>query len=268
MYLPFSLTASNAARADILCYSRLMHSPKDIQSMPVPPETRPPSLTRLHREDLAPGLIRVSCQYQHESLSDEHFQLAGIPLPASLQTAISKRKAEYLAGRWCAREGLRHLGKEGFPKLTPDRSPAWPAGSLGSITHSHGVAEVMVADARHWLTVGLDTEQWVSTERASRLERELLTENELATLSGMSPLQRANRLTLIFSAKESLFKALFPITGKRFYFHDAERRHPNHLTLLRTLSPEWPKGSQIPFRWRERQHNVLSWIALPRQQDS
>ena len=193
-----------------------------------------------------------------------HFQQAGVILPPSLQTAINKRKAEYLAGRWCAHEALRHIGTEGFPGLNADRSPAWPAGTRGSITHSHGTAEVMVGDAHRWLTIGLDTEQWVSPERAARLERELLTEEELKTLAGMSPLQRANRLTLVFSAKESLFKALYPLTGKRFYFHDAARRQPNSLTLLRTLSEEWPKGTQIPFRWRERQHSVLSWIALPR----
>lgn len=225
---------------------------------------RPACLTQQHREELAPGLIRVSCQYHQDRLEDKHFQQAGVTLPVSLQTAINKRKAEYLAGRWCAHEALRHIGTDGFPGLNADRSPAWPAGSRGSITHSHGTAEVMVGDARQWLTIGLDTEQWVSPERASRLERELLTEEELKALAGMSPLQRANRLTLIFSAKESLFKALYPLTGKRFYFHDAVRRQPNSLTLLRTLSEEWPKGTQIPFRWRERQHSVLSWIALPR----
>jgi enterobactin synthetase component D len=156
------------------------------------------------------------------------------------------------------------LGMEGIPALGPDRAPQWPAGSLGSITHSQGIAEVMVADARHWLTVGLDTEQWLSAERAARLCRELLTHEEREQLEGLSPIQRANRITLIFSAKESLFKALYPITGKRFYFHDAERRDARSLTLLKTLSPDWKLGASIPFRWRERQQGVLSWIALPR----
>ena len=67
-----------------------------------------------------------------------------------------------------------------------------------------------------------------------------------------------------FSAKESLFKALYPITGKRFYFHDATRRDSRSLTLLKTLSADWKAGTTIPFRWRERQQGVLSWIALPR----
>ncbi len=226
--------------------------------------TRPDCLSHQKLEEVAAGLFRVSCQFDADKLGDDSFHEAGITLHASLSNAVAKRKAEYLAGRWCARAALAQLGVDGLPGLNSDRSPAWPEGTLGSITHSHGVAEVMVADARDWLTVGLDTECWVNPERAARLERELLTEEELKALAGMSPLQRANRLTLIFSAKESLFKALYPLTGKRFYFHDAVRRQPNSLTLLRTLSEEWPRGTQIPFRWRERQHSVLSWIALPK----
>lgn len=225
---------------------------------------RPACLTHLHREELATGLVRVGCHYAPERLCDDSFAQADIPLPPSLSTAVAKRRSEYLAGRWCAREALAMLGMEGIPALGPDRAPQWPTGSLGSITHSQGIAEVMVGDARHWLTVGLDTEQWLSAERAARLCRELLTHEEREQLEGLSPIQRANRITLIFSAKESLFKALYPITGKRFYFHDAERRDARSLTLLKTLSPDWKLGATIPFRWRERQQGVLSWIALPR----
>lgn len=231
----------------------------------MPAYTRPACLTHQQHEQLSSGLLRASCHYDANTLGDNAFTQAGITLHPSLSNAVAKRKAEFLAGRWCARAALSELGIDGTPGLNPDRSPAWPEGALGSITHSHGVVEVMVADASQWLTVGVDTERWVSPERAARLERELLTEEEQNALAGMSPLQRANRLTLIFSAKESLFKALYPLTGKRFYFHDAARRQPNSLTLLRTLSAEWTKGSQIPFRWRERQHNVLSWVALPKE---
>ncbi len=225
---------------------------------------RPACLSQPHQEELANGLLRVSCRYHPERLLDDSFQLADIPLPATLKTAVAKRKAEYLAGRWCARTGLQGFGVTGIPGVNEDRSPRWPEGMIGSITHSHGIAEVLVANAGLWLTVGLETEQWVNPERASRLEKELFTDYERQQLNLMTPLQRANRLTLIFSAKESLFKALYPLTGKRFYFHDAERRKPDRLTLLRTLNADWPKGTEIPFRWRERQHGVLSWIALPR----
>lgn len=225
---------------------------------------RPACLSQHHQEELADGLIRTSCSYQSERLLDDSFLLAQIPLPHPLRTAVAKRKTEYLAGRWCAREGLLRLGTQGVPEVNEDRSPHWPEGRIGSITHSHGIAEVLVADADRWLAVGLDTEQWVVPERAARLEKELFTDYERQQLNRMTPLQRANRLTLIFSAKESLFKALYPLTGKRFYFHDAERRKPDRLTLLRTLNADWPKGTEIPFRWRERQHGVLSWIALPR----
>ena len=225
---------------------------------------RPNCLSRVHQEDVATGLVRISGRYQIDQLCADSFSRAGIPLPPTLESAVAKRRTEYLAGRWCAREGLRALGFEGIPGMGKDRAPQWPDGTLGSITHSHGYVEVMVADARQWLTVGLDTEQWLSAERANRLCHELLTEEERQTLRGLTPIQQANRITLIFSAKESLFKALYPLTGKRFYFHDAAKREHSSLTLLRTLSEDWPKGTTIPVRWRERQYGVLSWIALPK----
>ncbi len=235
-----------------------------LQPIVMPDYQRPQCLSTIHREEIADGLVRVGCRYQAERLFDDSFSLAAIPLPASLASSVNKRKTEYLAGRWCAREALRMLGLDGIPGMGADRAPLWPEGAVGSITHSKGTAEVMVADARHWLAVGLDTEQWLTAERADRLCRELLTAEEREKLKGLSPMQRANRITLIFSAKESLFKALYPLTGKRFYFHDAARRNPHTLTLLTTLSDQWKQGSEVPFRWRERQQGVLSWIALPR----
>jgi len=230
----------------------------------MPEYQRPQCLSNIHREEIADGLVRVGCHYQIERLCDDSFLRADIPLPASLTSSVDKRKTEYLAGRWCAREALRILGFDGIPGMGADRAPIWPGGTVGSITHSKGTAEVMVADARHWLAVGLDTEQWLTAERADRLCRELLTSEERDNLKGLTPIQRANRITLIFSAKESLFKALYPLTGKRFYFHDAARRNPRSLTLLTTLTEQWKHGTEVPFRWRERQQGVLSWIALPR----
>ena len=182
----------------------------------MPEYQRPQCLSNIHREEIADGLVRVGCHYEIEKLRDDSFLRTDIPLPASLTSSVDKRKTEYLAGRWCAREALRILGFEGIPGMGADRAPVWPGGTVGSITHSKGTAEVMVADARHWLAVGVDTEQWLTAERADRLCRELLTSEERDNLKGLTPIQRANRITLIFSAKECLFKALYPLTGKRF----------------------------------------------------
>ena len=199
----------------------------------MPEYQRPQCLSNIHREEIADGLVRVGCHYQIEKLLDDSFLRSRIPLPASLTSSVNKRKTEYLAGRWCAREALRILGFEGIPGMGADRAPLWPGGTVGSITHSKGSAEVMVADARYWLAVGLDTEQWLTAERADRLCRELLTSEERDHLKGLTPIQRANRITLIFSAKESLFKALYPLTGKRIYLHDAARHRFLQIGILK-----------------------------------
>ena len=116
----------------------------------MPEYQRPQCLSNIHREEIADGLVRVGCHYQIERLCDDSFLRADIPLPASLTSSVDKRKTEYLAGRWCAREALRILGFDGIPGMGADRAPIWPGGTVGSITHSKGTAEVMVADARRW----------------------------------------------------------------------------------------------------------------------
>ncbi len=59
-------------------------------------------------------------------------------------------------------------------------------------------------------------------ERAERLAGEILTADELKRMAHVPREQVALLVTLTFSAKESLFKALYPIVQKRFYFEHAE----------------------------------------------
>jgi hypothetical protein len=56
-----------------------------------------------------------------------------------IQAAVAKRRAEFAAGRVCARSALAELGAPLAPLgVRPDRSPDWPAGLTGSITHTQG----------------------------------------------------------------------------------------------------------------------------------
>lgn len=227
--------------------------------------TRPACLFDMQTDTVAGGLVRVSCRYAADTFRSDSFALAGITPPASLSNAIAKRQTEYLAGRWCARAALATLGFTGVPSLNADRSPCWPEGTIGSISHSHGQAEALVADSRQWLTVGVDIEQWMTTDTAHRVAPTLLTEQELAHWQALPASQQATQLTRIFSAKESLFKALYPLTQTRFYFQDAnsgESNEQTHLTLLRTLSAQWPQGSMVPFQWQDNEQSVRTWIAL------
>lgn len=205
----------------------------------------------------------ISTQFSPELLDEHDFARCGI----APVRGVAKRQSEHLAGRLCAREALRRLTGEAYvPTIGDDRSPQWPEGVVGSITHGKGWAAALVAPANQWRALGLDVEQLLPTARALRLEGEILTRAEQARLIGMSDDERAQRISLTFSLKESLFKALYPLTLTRFYFHDAELlecgEDSARLRLLIDLHADWPTGSELDGQFVLFDGQVLSLVAV------
>jgi 4'-phosphopantetheinyl transferase EntD len=136
--------------------------------------------------------------------------------------AARKRIMEFTLGRGCARAALARLDPAlaGSPILREHgRRPLWPAGVVGAITHHHGQAAAAVAREGAYRGLGLDLE----AERAPSegLLKRILRPEEQRALEALPPAERARRALLIFSAKESIFKALNPIRGIYIGFQDA-----------------------------------------------
>ncbi len=212
-----------------------------------------------------PGAVLASCAFDPSRLAADDFQRAGIEQTAALQRSVAKRQAEYLAGRVCARAALQRLdGRLYVPATHIDRSPVWPAGIHGSITHGKGwAAAVVVADGA-CQGIGLDQECLLDDERAQRLAGEILTPAELQRLD---PAQVGLTVTLTFSLKESLFKALYPLTQQRFYFEHAEivEWSPTgtaRLRLLTDLSLRWRKGVELEGQFRLTDKHLLSLVSV------
>nr|WP_298144033.1 4'-phosphopantetheinyl transferase superfamily protein [uncultured Pseudomonas sp.] len=212
-----------------------------------------------------PGVRMVSTAFDAALLHPEDFQRCGVPNV----NGVVKRQAEHLAGRLCAREALRALtGVAEVPAVGEDRAPQWPAGVAGSISHGAGWAGAVVAQRSAWRGLGLDVEKHLPEQRAERLAAQILTPAELSRLEGLSTMQRATRIGLTFSLKESLFKALYPLVLRQFYFHDAELvdTDPNghaSLRLLIDLHADWPAGSQLQGQFAEFDGYLLSLIGIP-----
>ncbi|QXH36975.1 4'-phosphopantetheinyl transferase family protein [Pseudomonas muyukensis] len=210
-----------------------------------------------------PGAVLVSCAFDPAQLAADDFQRAGIVQTANLQRSVAKRQAEYLAGRVCAREALLRLdGRDYVPATHEDRSPIWPTGIHGSITHGQGWAAAVVTAQGTGL--GLDQETLLSEERAARLAGEILTPAELERLDRS---QQALTVTLTFSLKESLFKALYPLTKKRFYFEHAELLEWSadghaRLRLLTDLSAEWHHGVELDGQFGLQDGHLLSLVSV------
>jgi enterobactin synthetase component D len=215
-----------------------------------------------------PGAHLHSCRLDPSVLSSDAFAQAGISMPSHIQQAAAKRQTEFLAGRLCARAALlSHAQQPREPDQNDDGMPLWPEGLCGSITHSKGMAAAVVASQRHWQGIGLDAELLMSTTRAQRLAAQILTADELQRLQHYPESEHAWLVSLTFCCKESLFKALFPLVGQRFYFQDAEllECHADgqlQLRLLRDLAPQWPQGSLLNGQQATLGKHLLSLVSI------
>ncbi|MFF3866775.1 4'-phosphopantetheinyl transferase [Micromonospora sp. NPDC001898] len=147
---------------------------------------------------------------------------AGELLPAERaclgERAVESRQRDFTAGRVCARRALTRLGVPAVAlPSAPDRSPVWPAGVVGTITHTRGYCAAAAARADQVRSVGMDAEQHRELNAGVRRLIGLPEEwDGCARLpAGVSwP-------AVLFSAKETVYKVWHPIVGTWLDFHDA-----------------------------------------------
>jgi 4'-phosphopantetheinyl transferase EntD len=136
--------------------------------------------------------------------------------------AVAARRQEFTTARHCARTALARLGFAPAAIIRGERgAPVWPEGVVGSITHCAGYRAAAVARADDLVTIGIDAEpnepvpDGVLDIVARPAEREMLGE-----LGRSAPGIAWDRL--LFSAKESVYKAWAPVTGTFLDFAEAE----------------------------------------------
>nr|AFB69911.1 phosphopantetheinyl transferase 1N [uncultured bacterium] len=141
---------------------------------------------------------------------------------AVLTRAVGKRRREFATVRVCARRAMEKLGVAPGPVLPGERgAPRWPEGVIGSMTHCEGYGAAALARAGDLASLGIDAEPHLA------LPDDVL---DVVALPGES--DRLNRFgarvpavhwdRLLFSAKESVYKAWFPLTGKWLDFSEAD----------------------------------------------
>ncbi|MFF5177342.1 4'-phosphopantetheinyl transferase [Micromonospora sp. NPDC000316] len=138
------------------------------------------------------------------------------------ERAVQTRRRDFTAGRVCARRAMTSLGlPETAVPAAADRAPVWPAGVVGTITHTSGYCAAAAAHATDIRSVGMDAERHREINEGVR-RLVLLPEEE----------ENCSRLpadiswpVVYFSAKETVYKVWYPIVGSWLDFHDA------HLTL-------------------------------------
>lgn len=133
---------------------------------------------------------------------------------AALTRARPKRRNEFQAGRTAARAALTAL-KGPACALPPDEDglPQWPRGYAGSISHCDTLC--LAAVTRTARAIGLDVEPATPLE-SDLWDTILLPQEQDAIRDTAHPGLMAK---MIFSAKESAYKAQFQISRILFDFH-------------------------------------------------
>ena len=135
--------------------------------------------------------------------------------------AVEVRRREFITARRCARAALRAFGHPEAPiRPGPKREPQWPAGMTGSITHCAGYRAAAVARAADIRLIGIDAEP--AAPLRPGIADSITVPGEpamLDRLAGDHPGVPWGRL--LFSAKESVYKAWFPATRRWLGFEEA-----------------------------------------------
>lgn len=129
-----------------------------------------------------------------------------------------RRKIEYLRSRWL----FHQVSGNTCPLLSCESGACvWPPGYLGSLSHKEGHVALACGPDDTLKGVGVDIE--LEKKYPRRLEKTVLSYREIDLISDLAHTEHERNFffLIIFSAKESLFKCLFPLTQRMFYFHDA-----------------------------------------------
>ncbi len=145
------------------------------------------------------------------------------------QTWHQKRQEEFLLGRYLIHRSLKEWGYDFWNLpigIGEKRGPLFDARFSGSLTHNGSFAIFAMKLGEH--TVGVDIESRGRVKQ--ELSRHILTEEDerlLRTLEREGSYNRSDLLTLVFSAKESCYKGLFPFFEEYFGMKDAYFREIN-----------------------------------------
>lgn len=215
-------------------------------------------------EDLLPPAVVTVEAYGHEDAEAPLF-----PEEAALLTrAAAKRRREFAAVRSCARRAMEKLGVPPQPVLPGEHgAPGWPAGLAGSMTHCEGYCAAALVRAADLASLGIDAEahgplpEYVLSAVSLPSER-----MRLRGLAERRPGIHWDRL--LFSAKESVYKAWFPLTGQWLDFMEADIELTADGCFRATLLVPGPlvggrRLDHFDGRWTAGRGLVATAVAVP-----
>lgn len=206
----------------------------------------------------------VAGRFRQDDFITELFDTLGLCRPERLDRAVTKRLAEFVAGRAMARIAQEALGCVARPVgIAESRAPIWPSGLAGSISHTRDFCACLLLpeDAGN---PGIDVEVIASGSALLSIEQLAITgRDRVHLLTRHVPSDVA--ATLCFSAKEALYKALYPTVRSYFGFDDVEMARPLgrntiSLRLTKSLHATLPSGAVFDLSWEIGEGRVMTWM--------
>ena len=204
----------------------------------------------------------------HESVDEDVDEDTLFPAEHEwIAAAVPSRRREFTAGRRCARIALEALGQPSVP-LLPDAAGAvrWPPGYVGSITHCAGFRAAALARTEAFASVGIDAETDAALP-AGVLDLVALPD-ERAALRRL-PQTGVSWPRLLFSCKESVYKAWYPLSGAWLDFEQVRVAIDVERASFRAelLVPGPQAGGTVPSafdgRWAAVAGLLLTAVVLP-----
>jgi 4'-phosphopantetheinyl transferase EntD len=187
---------------------------------------------------------------------------------AAMAKAVEKRRREFATARGCARRALAQLDLPPGPVPVGEKGePVWPENVVGSIAHTRGYRGCAVARAVDLASVGIDAEP--HEPLPAGLLGDLAGAAEIAMLEGLAATTPAIHWDrLLFSAKEAVYKAWFPLARRWLGFEDALLTiDPNARTFAARLLVPGPTVGGVELggfegRWLVRDGLLATAIAV------
>lgn len=213
-------------------------------------------------------LVSYQCHFNVDFYKPELYDFHDIDFPKTIKTSVTKRQAEFLAGRILASKVMSELELEGIQiPIGENRSPVWPVNISASISHTSDTAICIAGFKNDTVGVGIDIEKWLLDNTVNEIKSLIINNNEIHILKSRS-IEFSKIFTIVYSAKESLFKALFSFIGFYFDFKDVElisfslNNCSFEFRLLTKLSNEYQSGFRIKGIYIEDENTVKTLIVL------
>ncbi|MBP2654691.1 MAG: 4-phosphopantetheinyl transferase [Firmicutes bacterium] len=204
--------------------------------------------------------MKTTADYDEKMLYPEELEFLSLK-------AVQKRRSEFCIGRSAAHSALSKIDINKFPILKgANNEPIWPPGIVGAISHSGEIALAAVARKENAAGIGLDVEM-VDETVSMDIIKLICTIREAEWVVARKE-QSLERLLMVFSAKESAFKAFFPLMNEyisylefELIWHEATRQFEGR--LLTNIRAGYGEGYTFEVGCKKFAQYVYTFMSLP-----